>query len=153
MENTETKNKILPAGLLIGAVLLAVVLGGAFYYYRGPCGVSRVEAASRQLGDQLQEFSDAYTIASSTARIGLAGPVSDMQAVQRATEEIEVPACLEAAQVELVQSMDEAVLGFLAFMSQESDTAVARHMSASSDHIDAFNIQLLTVQGCRPFCP
>lgn len=140
--------------LVVLALCLVLAAGaGGWYYYYGPCGVRTVQGATAALNDQLQAYDDAYRIAISTSRISLSGPVSTLQQIQRDTERVEVPACMEPAKGELVSSIDAAVAGFLGFMAQDLDSSVTHQMRTSLDHLDSYNAELEAVLACAPFCP
>jgi len=138
---------------LFALLCIVLVVGGVgWHYFYGPCGVTRVKAASEKLSAQNQVFDDAYNVASSTARISLAQPVSELQRIQRETDAVPVPACMETAKTELVLSMDAAVKGFLAFMANESDSQVSTLFDSSVDHLMKFSDEMLAVDDCKPFC-
>ena len=59
---------------------------------------------------------DAERLASSTARIALAGPVATMQSVQREAEALTVPQCLSDARRALVELTTQSTTGLIEFM-------------------------------------
>src|SRR5690349_11970235 len=108
----QTQSRFVSGFLLL--CVLFVIAGIGWNYLYGPCGVVQVDRASDVLSHQLQTYQDAYNIAASTERSALAEPVADLQMLQRETEAIQVPACLETAKSELLLSIDAAARGFLA---------------------------------------
>ncbi len=144
------KDLLTVLSILLGIVLIAGGVG--WHYFYGPCGVARVNEASQKLSKQAQIYNDAFNIASSTPRIALAGPVADLQRIQRETEDVQVPKCLETAKQELVWSIDAAVKGYLAFMGDESDNKVSNLMSMSTNHFMKLSDELLRIDDCKPFC-
>ncbi len=75
-----------------------------------------IEQAIAAILVQHRKWSDASTLAGSTGRIALAGPVATLQALYRDTEAMTVPPCLERAKNALVSGMDMEVRGFVTFM-------------------------------------
>lgn len=63
------------------------------------------------LGDALDEYSDAMDIMFSVSKLAVAGPIGDMQDVQRAVEKLDAPACGVTAQLAVADYMD-AEIGF-----------------------------------------
>ncbi len=63
-----------------------------------------------------RRWADAERLASSTARVSLAGPVATMQAVQREAEVAVVPACLTDAKEALVDLTSKSTTALINFM-------------------------------------
>lgn len=84
--------------------------------------------AVEPLESQANRFVDALQLAAAAPRVALAGPVSNLQAIARETEAIDVSnPCMQVPKQNLVAGMREIVQGFLAFMRDESKEAyVAR---------------------------
>lgn len=84
-----------------------------------PVGVQDSAAALSRIADFDKRWVDALSLASSTARIQLAGPVKDLQALSREASAMELTSCLEPGRESWVASLDASVSVFLAFMAQE----------------------------------
>jgi hypothetical protein len=67
---------------------------------------------------------DAERLAGSTARIALAGPVSQLQALRRETEALSVPSCVSDARSRLRELVSRTVDVHLAFMQKLETTAM-----------------------------
>lgn len=65
------------------------------------------------------QWADAMTIATSTPRIGLAGPVSNLQKIRQEVQAIDVPDCLANSKQHLVKGMNHGVEAMLAFMRND----------------------------------
>jgi len=161
MDNSEQREqrlkqrKTLSDLLVILSVLLCIVLiagGVGWHYFYGPCGVNRVEQATDTLREQYRVYDDAYQIASTTSQIALAGPVAEMQKIERDTEKIEVPACVEPAKRELIATIETSVNSFLSFMADESDAVVLAHADESRTHFMNYIDEMIAVEECAPFC-
>lgn len=72
-----------------------------------------------------KKWDDAVTLAGSTARINLDGPVSTMQNIKREAELLIVPLCLERPKSLLLSSMDLRIDGFIEFMQEHEATSSA----------------------------
>lgn len=75
-----------------------------------------VDKAVSAIAGQRGKWNDASTLASSTARIALSGPVASLQALRRETHAMIVPPCLDHAKAALVSGMDKEIEGFVIFM-------------------------------------
>lgn len=85
------------------------------------CGDLYAEA----LGDNLlPHWDDAVAVASSTARISLAGPIAELQGIRREAEALDIPDCAGQTHAILVNYMEMYINGFLAFMRDESEATV-----------------------------
>jgi hypothetical protein len=138
---------------LIILLCVAATAGGfGWYYFDGPCGVSKVKEGTTALVDQRNIYGGAYQVAASTSLISLSGPVGELQKIQRDTEKIVVPACMESAKNELILAMDKAADAFRAFMAEKLDKEVSRHVKLSTTHLRKFTAELEAVNKCAPFC-
>ncbi len=140
--------------LIALAVVLLLVVPGVFawYYFEGPCGVNPVKEAANQLQAKAEEFSDAFNIAVSTSRISLAGPISDMQAIKRDADDIQVPACMEKARALTVEGMDHSISGMIAFMGQENDATVEGFLTLAQVRTQDATAEVGRITKCAPFC-
>ena len=84
------------------------------------CGASAFEAGAQKLSALTKRWDDAQALASSTSRIALSGPVSNMQGIKRDVEAVQLPACLLPAKGALSASMSSTIQGFMSFMTQDS---------------------------------
>ncbi len=66
-----------------------------------------------------RRWSDAERLATSTARISLAGPVASLQAIQREAEAAVVPSCLNEAKAALVELTSKSTGALLDFMRKK----------------------------------
>jgi hypothetical protein len=88
-----------------------------------------------QLNTIENRWEDAHTLASSTARIALATPVSELQNVKRDLEKLEVSECLIPAKEALSSYMNSKIANFLSFMADadsinfDSNTKIVEYFS------------------------
>lgn len=75
-----------------------------------------------QLNAIESRWDDAHTLASSTSRIALATPVSNLQEIKRDLAQIEISECLIPAREALSAYMDSHINNFLKFMSDSDFT-------------------------------
>lgn len=83
-------------------------------------GQKEAAAAAARIAEFEARWSDAISLAESTARIQLATPVKDLQALAREATTLELTTCLEPGRESLTRSLDAQVSFFLAFMAQET---------------------------------
>lgn len=85
----------------------------------------------------LRRWDDADQVAGATPRMSLAGPVSDLQALKREAENLEVLDCAKPVKVYLVNYMDSTVSAYLDFMTCTSgdtcDLLVRMSLELASD--------------------
>ena len=104
-----------------------------------------MKTASAALLDQARLYDETYRLAASLPPIYLIGPVTQMQQTLMDTKEIVVPACLQVAKIELINSMEQAIRALLAFMAQETDATVTGLLEQSTAHLDNFTTELEAV--------
>lgn len=76
-------------------------------------------ASLKAIDEQMTLWEDAERVASTTGRIALSGPVTNLQTIRRDTAQLAVTTCLGPARDSLVKSMDATIEGFLTFMRND----------------------------------
>lgn len=103
------------------------------------------DKAVERLNDIVRRWKDAYSLANSTARIALAGPVARLQEIRRETENTLVPECLEKAKGELLVGMNETNDAFIFFMQNSlpgvTDVVARKQLESAAEHIAAFSVE------------
>lgn len=143
-----------PALLAVLGVVLA--LAGAWYWYSNysACGRKRIDTAMGQLQGLTRRWDDAEKLASTTSRIALSTPVSELQSIKRDTEAAVVPPCLAKSKSELVASMDGVIDAYLTFMGDsDAESEVQSHFRKASEHRANFGSEINAVYECAPSCP
>lgn len=149
-----TKKKSgLPRIMLVLAGILLAAAAIAWYWFYGPCGITRVDQAIEALSSNNDDFWKTTQLASSTSRIALSGPVQHLQEINQQTEDLSVPTCLEEAKQSYSRSQQETIEGFLAFMAEESDALVESKLHNATTYLGTYQLQIETVMKCAPFCP
>lgn len=153
VEPKKRSRKPVILALLVVIVIVAVGVGLYFNnYYNGPCGVNVVKSASDKMKLIAQKWDDATQLASSTSRIALSGPVSQLQASMRDVQNLEIPSCMTPTRDALRSSMESTINGFVAFMGQKADSVIQTYFSSASVYMDSFGTELLRVSACAPNC-
>lgn len=139
---------------VIAAIALAIIGLGAFgwFYTSGPCGTSKVNAALDEMQATFDQFDRAMNVASSTPRMGLPGPIGRMSDIAHDMGELEVPGCMVKARNLMVGAMDAGIDAFLAFMAQDTDSAVNAAFDRAASRTSLATAELERIQGCAPFC-
>jgi hypothetical protein len=78
----------------------------------------------------VEEWDDAVEVANSTARIALSPMVREMQGIKRDVEDVPVPDCARHGSALLTEGMKTIIDAFIAFMGDESDSAVSGYFYA-----------------------
>jgi hypothetical protein len=73
------------------------------------CSLAEVAAGRARLDTLRAQWKDARALAAVTARIALAGPVSEMQRIRAATQSADVPDCLRRARHLLGEQMTSTI--------------------------------------------
>lgn len=103
-------------------------------------------AAVKPMNDQFAKWKDAAAIAGSTPRIAMATPVASLQAINRDTEALVVPACLKISKDLLTAGMSSGNSAYLNFMQQGS--SVSFLMGLSDTAFSAYDSALLKQTAC-----
>ena len=90
-----------------------------------------------QLNAIENRWDDAHKLASSTARIALATPISELQNVKRDLERLEVSECLTPAKEALSSYMNSTIANFLSFMANSDST----NFNSNKQIIEYFSIK------------
>ena len=77
----------------------------------------------------VKRWDDASLLASSTARITLNGPISQLQAIRRESTDVIVPACISHHKELQIKSMDLTLDGYIAFMQ---DKDIGQYLAQSA---------------------
>jgi len=116
------------------------------------CPKDEATSSIDEMMDLSEEWDDAMAVANSTSRIGLTGPIGDLQEIKREAGRMEVPPCLEWAQTRLIKMMEFGIDGFLAFASEEPDSTVTSYFNKYGIEMDNFIDALDEVNECLPNC-
>lgn len=82
---------------------------------------AQVEGARVELQAIQRQWQDAYSLALTTSRVGLAGPIASMQAIARRAEDVKVPLCLANAKNFFIAGAHGGVNAMQMFQSQAND--------------------------------
>lgn len=85
----------------------------------------------------LDEWRDAYALASSSSRLSLAQPISMLQEINRRLKKIEPVPCAAGTHYLFIAATESVIEGFLAFMANKSDSEVKAHLETASFMIKA----------------
>lgn len=83
----------------------------------------------------LMEWDDALSLASSTARINLSAPVSELQSIRRDVDNITFPPCAQWRQQVILDYMNASIDSFVDFM-QEKETSSDFNAELSSAYLE-----------------
>jgi len=144
------------AAIIIAAVAVLVIIAvSATLFYtakNSSCNKKAVQESIPTMFDGLSNFNDALSIAKRTPRLGLAGPVSDLQDAKSVIEEIEVPLCLEYAKFKLVESCKWSIQSFYDFMEQKSDATLEKDITLATARLSEYNDEVERILECMPSC-
>lgn len=111
------------------------------------CRTADGNKVSDQLSRIASEWDDAVKLASSTSRIALSSPVSQLQRIRRDLQAQSWPDCATNAKSLLMRSMDSTINGFLAFMQQRPESVSSADLSSGRQLMDEFSQELLYISG------
>ncbi len=83
----------------------------------------------------VDEWDDALQIANSTARMSLAGPLGELQEINRSTKQVDVPECASLSHGSLLSYQEKTIEGFLSFMAQAEDSTVNAQFDVAAAHL------------------
>lgn len=94
-----------------------------------------------RLVELYRRWADAETLALSTARIALAKPVADLQALQREAESLAIAVCFEGAKAALVKLIAKNVAVMISFMGKEEISGMVYQFVERGQLIKEFESQ------------
>lgn len=97
------------------------------------CNQEDVDLYIKNLKSLLEEFDDIVTVASSTSRIALSPEIREMQSLKRKIRNLDHPECANYLHDLVLLAVETQINAFISFLSQDSDTVVARKMSAANE--------------------
>src|SRR5262245_14618155 len=143
--------------LLSAIPILAILLGGAWYWLYGPCGTKRIAETTVQLNAQTERSSDAVRLAASTPAIALSGPLSKLQDIRRDTRNLDIPPCASHTRDHLVSSMQTLLEALLEFSStpltargEAAEAKVKERTAEAADQLGLFREEMDYLSGCSP---
>ena len=141
-------------GLVVVFVIILLFAGGlAIYYSQGPCGTTKVDDAFAELVPLLDEYNDTDRIASTTARINLSGPVSQLQSILRDIKKIEVPGCMDKGYNLIVDGFETNIDAYIAFMGgDENELLATTYYNNAVDLVGRGMKELDRIRECAPIC-
>lgn len=119
----------------------------------GTCGTKLVLDAKNKIHDILARWSDADQVANSTARIALAGPVTNLQTIRREFEALSAPPCMKQVMFYYSTSLDSTIQGYIAFMGKSADVVVNGHIETASSYMSKGTNAMQEIMACAPDCP
>lgn len=144
--------QIKPVAILLAFIALVIIGGGAGYYFYGPCGLVRFRDASSKLEGLMEKHLDLSTLASSTSRIALTVPVTQLQDLRRDIQDVPHPTCMQPAFDDLDKAMDFEISAYLGFMAQDPDTSVEVKMQTAGSYLQNATNHLSVLRMCAPLC-
>ncbi len=114
-----------------------------------PCAV----LAADYLADHtalIDRWRDAATLADSTARVALAGPIADLQAIRRELLALEPPDCARVVHLSTERYMTHLIESLLMFMRDEPRAAVTDEIILARDQLDLMKAELAAIEATSP---
>lgn len=84
------------------------------------------QAYSDRIAPKLQEFNDAYQLASSTPRISLGDRIQELQRIRRSIADVSAPDCARQASNLVLSGLDNIINGFIDFLALAGEATVQR---------------------------
>ena len=156
LETPETAQRsrrfLLPASGLLVILIVAAAGTYAWHSLYRPCEVNAVQEASSTLVSQMSQYDAVYRVATTASGSSLLIPVTVLQQIRMDTNEVVVPASMQTAKNELLNTMDAVIKAFLASMAREPDETIRGLINQFFTHLDNFTRELEAVNKCAPFC-
>lgn len=121
------------------AVVLLLACGA------GPSCAEQSKEGLAQLQGIAREWDDAYKLASQTPRAALSGQIASLQSIRRKAQDLALPDCASLAKTALVDSMDNSINGFIAFLGQKPETEVQALFKKANESMQAFGNAVITI--------
>ena len=131
-------------------VLVFIVIGFGYYYLYGPCGSKRVQQFDDQVTAIMGRWYDAISVARSTSRIALAGPMQNLMEIKIDLPLWEVSINKFKAHEKLIKGMDYGVKGVLEFAAGRDD--VSYELRYAGENLREYQMIITEIKSCAPFC-
>jgi hypothetical protein len=94
---------------------------------------------------QARTWDDANDLASQTPQRSLAPQIRGLQALRRRAQDLDAPACAVAIKQRLVESMDNTIDGYIAFLGRQ-DTTAQQYFGQANRAMDDFGAAMAGLQ-------
>lgn len=103
---------------------------------------AQIRSYITELAPLMEDWDNAIKVAGATSRIALGGQVQRLQSIRRNVAAVKPPVCAQSVHQNLVELLDLAIQGFLAFMSQEPEADVSRYFERSRIRMEVYTEQI-----------
>lgn len=126
--------KLTPKQYLTALVVAILAFGGIVSFALSKndpyiCSKKQREEIIAKLNPLIDDWDDANSLASSTSRINLAVPVSNLQSVQKQIRNLDSPKCAKPVIDQALDMTEETINIYLLFMQDEEDFVVNSKLS------------------------
>lgn len=111
----------------------------------GPSCAEQSKEGLSQLQGIAREWDDAYKLASQTPRASLSGQIAALQTIKRKAQDLALPDCASLAKTALVDSMDNSINGFIAFLGQKPESEVQALFKKANESMQAFGNAVINI--------
>lgn len=85
-----------------------------------PCSAALLPAQLDKLTGIAQRFDDATKLANNTSRVNLPPVISDLQAIRRDAQDLELPGCMAKVKARLITYMDSIIDAYIIFLDPDN---------------------------------
>ncbi len=147
-EHPVKKKSFIPILLLTVLILCIGIFGvsSLFSSHKPISCAAQSQSYLNRLDPLLNAWDDANSVASSTARIALSGPVGDLQSIRRQVSDLAHPDCANTVHQYAIGYMDSVIKGYLSFMAKENESTTQSYFDLASNQLDKFTVALSTLK-------
>lgn len=140
------------------AVVVIASVGGAWFYFKGPCGTTRVSADVAALEGAGVRVQDVSQVLATTPKFLLSQPIDRLRTIQREVAAMPVASCSVAARDQFAEALDFSINSLVRLITADSEaseyakTVFEKESVETQAKFTAYRIQIERLKTCAPWC-
>ncbi|MCL4528551.1 MAG: hypothetical protein M1282_03965 [Chloroflexi bacterium] len=112
-----------------------------------PCAAANLSASVKKVNDLQREFDDASQLASNLSRDQLPDSIASLQRIRRASEDLEVPSCLDTLKTYQLDHMNTVIQTLLAFVGGADQKSLTDGIARARQEHDQYTLEMARLLG------
>ena len=112
-----------------------------------PCSSENLPATLHEINDLMREFDDASQLASNLPLQQLPEAIPNMQRIRRASEDLQIPACLNTLKTHQLNHMNSMIQTLLAFIGRADQETINKGLAVAQEEHDRYSLEIVRLLG------